>query len=402
VFTRLLIGAALFAALSHAGAVSAQPPPPTQPPAETAPPKPNDYADPKSWLCRPGQAGSACDIDHTTTVVAANGTLTKETWKPNPNAPIDCFYVYPTISTDPTPNSDMTADPAEINVIKQQFARFASQCRPYAPLYRQITLAGLRRVLAGGGGGTSLVSGVQYDDVRDAFNYYLQNDNKGRGFVLVAHSQGSFILAELMRKEIDGKPVQSRMVSAILLGTVIGVPKGKDVGGSFQHVPLCRSASQTGCVITFASFRSTIPPPANTLFGKVPDAGMEAACTNPAALGGGSGELHAYLDKSGRTITAATPAKPWVVPEQPIETPWVSVPGLLTAKCMSNDNASGYLEVTVNGNPSDPRVDDIVGDIGAGANVLANWGLHLIDVNLAMGNLVDIVGQESKAYRSKK
>ena len=400
-FTRLLIGAALFAALSHAGAVSAQTPAPTQPPAETAPPKPNDYADPKSWLCRPGQPGSACDVDHTTTVVAADGTLTKETWKANPNAPIDCFYVYPTVSTDPTPNSDMTADPAETNVIKQQFARFASQCRPYAPLYRQITLAGLRRVLAGGGGGASLVSGVQYDDVRDAFNYYLQNDNKGRGFVLVAHSQGSFILAELIRKEIDGKPVQSRMVSAILLGTVIGVPKGKDVGGSFQHVPLCRARSQTGCVLTYASFRSTVPPPANTLFGKVPDAGMEAACTNPAALGGGSGELHAYLDKSGRTITATTPMKPWVVPEQPIETPWVSVPGLLTAKCTSNDNASGYLEVTVNGIPSDPRVDDIVGDIGVGPNVLANWGLHLVDVNLAMGNLVDIVGQESKAYLAK-
>jgi len=401
VFRRLSIGAALFAGLCHAGPVSAQTPPPAQPPAETAPSKPNDYADPKAWLCRPGQTGSACDIDNATTIVAADGTLTKESWKANPSAPIDCFYVYPTVSTDPTPNSDMTADPAEINVVKQQFARFASQCRPYAPLYRQITLAGLRRVLAGGGGGGSLVSGVQYDDVRDAFNYYLQNDNKGRGFVLVAHSQGSFILSELIRKEIDGKPIQSRMVSAILLGTVIGVPKGKDVGGSFQHVPLCRSASQNGCVITFASFRSTVPPPANTLFGKVSEAGMEAACTNPAALGGGSGELHAYLDKGGRTITSGAAVKPWVVPEKPIDTPWVSVPGLLTAKCASNDNASGYLEVTVNGNPADPRVDDIVGDLGAAPNILANWGLHLIDVNLAMGNLVDIVGQQSKAYLAK-
>ena len=81
-------------------------------------------------------------------MVAADGTLTKETWKADPNAPIDCFYVYPTISTDPGQNSDMTADPAEINVIKQQFARFASKCRPYAPLYRQITLVGLRKVLA--------------------------------------------------------------------------------------------------------------------------------------------------------------------------------------------------------------------------------------------------------------
>ena len=91
-----------------------------------------------------------------------------------------------------------------------------------------------------------------------------------------------------------------------------------------------------------------------------------------------------------------------MTPEQPIDTPWVSVPGLLTARCTSNENASGYLEVTVHGNPSDPRVDDIVGDIGASPNVLANWGLHLIDVNLAMGNLIDIVAQESKAYASKK
>jgi hypothetical protein len=237
--------------------------------------------------------------------------------------------------------------------------------------------------------------------VRDAFNQYIKNDNKGRGFVLVAHSQGSFILAELIRQEIDGRPIQSRMVSAILLGTTIAVPKGKDVGGSFQHVPLCKSASQTGCVITYASFRSTIPPPANTLFGRVPDTAMVAACTNPVALGGGSGQLHAYLDATGKTITSAIPAKPWVTPGEAVDTPWVSVPGLLTAKCTSNENASGYLEITVNGNPADPRVDDITGDIGAGTNVLANWGLHLIDVNLAMGDLVDIVGTQAKAYAKK-
>ena len=151
---------------------------------------------------------------------------------------------------------------------------------------------------------------------------------------LVGHSQGSFILAELIRQEIDGKPVQSRMVSAILLGTTLAVPRGKDVGGAFQHVPLCHSASQTGCVITYASFRSTVTPPANTLFGKVDDRNMAAACTNPAALGGGSGELHAYLATDGQTITGTTPVKPWVVPERPIDTPWVSVPGLLTATCV--------------------------------------------------------------------
>jgi hypothetical protein len=397
-----LIG--VFSASLFSATNAAQPPAaPAQPPVPAAdtmpPPRPNDYSDPKTWLCRPG-GNDACAVDHTTTVVAADGKLTRETWTADSKAPIDCFYVYPTISTDQTPNSDMTADPAELNVIKQQFARFASKCLPYAPMYRQVTLLGLRRMLAPGAAVT-LDQGVQYDDVKNAWNYYLQHDNKGRGFVLVAHSQGSFILNRLIREEIDGKPVQQRMLSAILLGTTIAVPKGKDVGGSYQHVPLCKSSSQLGCVITFASFRSTVAPPANTLFGRVPDPNLVAACTNPAALAGGSGELHAYLDATGRTITSNSPVKPWTSTDQKIETPWVSVPGLLTARCASNENASGYLEVTVHGNPDDPRVDDITGDIGGGGTVLANWGLHLIDVNLVMGNLLDIVSAETKAYLAK-
>ena len=371
--------------------------------AQADAPKPNDYSDNNAWLCRPGLAAgkSACDIDHTTTVIAANGTLTREAWKANPNAPIDCFYVYPTVSTDTTDNSDMTADPAEMNVVRQQAARFGSVCRVFAPLYRQVTLTGLRKLLASPSVVTSLTNGVGYDDVRDAWKYYLEHDNNGRGVVLIGHSQGSYVLTRMIAEEIDGKPIQSRVVSALLLGAVFPVAKGKDVGGAFKTMPLCHSATQTGCVINYSAFRSTIPPPANTLFGRVPDPSLEAACVNPAALGGGSGELRAYLDAAGKTITTPIKMKPWVTPEQPIDTPWVSVPGLLTAKCTTNEYAN-YLEVTVHGDPSDPRVDDIVGDIGPPGQPLANWGLHLIDVNLAMGNLIDIVGQQAKAYGSKK
>jgi hypothetical protein len=385
-----LFAVALVTSLARPGAATAQ---------STAAP-PNDYADGKSWLCRPDlSGGNACEVDLATTVIAADGQLTREAFAADPKAPIDCFYVYPTVSTDPGVNSDMIPDPAERNVVRQQFARFGSKCRLYAPLYRQVTLAGLRQQMAGGGR-AALDRGLAYDDVRDAWHSYLEHDNRGRGFVLVGHSQGSYILMELMRQEIDGKPIEARMVSAILLGTTLSVPRGKDTGGTFQHVPTCRSASQLGCVIVYASFRSTVPPPANTLFGKVADP-MVAACTNPAALGGtGSGDLHAYLDTTGRTITSTPKPKPWVVPEQTIDTPWVSVPGLLTAKCATNENAT-YLEVTVHGDPTDPRVDDITGDVGAAANPLANWGLHLIDVNLSMGNLVDIVGQQANAYAAR-
>jgi hypothetical protein len=73
------------------------------------------------------------------------------------------------------------------------------------------------------------------------------------------------------------------------------------------------------------------------------------------------------------------------------------VPGLLTARCTSNENAT-YLEITVHGNSAGPRVNDITGDLRTAGNIQANWGLHLIDVNLAMGDLVDIVGQQAKAF----
>lgn len=364
--------------------------------APSAEPSPNDYSDPDAWLCRPGRQ-DACAVDMTTTVITAQGELSTETWSADPDAPIDCFYVYPTVSTDTTPNSDMTADPAELNVIRQQFARFASKCRPYAPLYRQVTLAGLRQVLAGA---ASLEQGLQYDDVLDAWNYYLEHDNQGRGFVLVGHSQGSFILAELIAREIDGKPVADRMVSAILPGATIQVEKGQDTGGKFQRIPVCRAASQTGCVIAYSAFRSTVPPPEDSLFGRPGAEDTEAACVNPAELSGGRGGLHAYLSATGRTITSTSSLEPWVMPEKAIGTPWVSVPGLLTARCASNEYAN-YLEVTVHGDPSDPRVDDISGDLGAGGRILANWGLHLIDVNLAMGDLVEIVGGQAKAWLAK-
>ena len=355
----------------------------------------NDYADGKNWLCRPGRQ-DACAVDQATTIVAADGTLTREEWKTNPSAPIDCFYVYPTVSTDPGGNSDMIAGAEETGVVRAQLARFASQCKVYAPLYRQATLTALRA--AATASPIAVDRALGYNDVLDSWNHYLQHDNNGRGVVLIGHSQGSGVLTQLMRNEIDGKPVSSRLVSALLLGTSLAVPKGKDVGGSFQHIPLCHSATHTGCVIAYASFRSTIPPPENSRFGRVQGENTQAACVNPAALGGGSGALHSYLASGGRSIVGSS-AEPraWVTPARPIDTPFVSAPGLLTAQCADNGKFS-YLEVTVHGNPADPRADDIVGDVMANGQVNASWGLHLIDVNLAMGNLVDIVREQGKTW----
>jgi hypothetical protein len=361
---------------------------------------PVSYAKPEAWLCRPGRT-DACTIDLTTTVVAADGRMTREGWSAVPKSQVDCFYVYPTVSRDSADHSDMNAGEEERNVIRQQFARFASACRPYAPLYRQVTLKGLRAMMSDPSSSVALNSGVGYDDVAAAWAYYLAHDNNGRGVVLIGHSQGAMVLEELIRREIDGKPIQARVVSAMLLGTSVAVPKGKDVGGAFQSLPLCRHADQTGCVITYASFRATVPPAARAYFGRVAGEGMEAACTNPAALGGGSATLHAYLTGAGTLIAATTPQQHrWVDHGATVETPFVSLPGLLSAQCVS-DALGSRLEVTIHPDPADPRADDIPGDIGAGTPAQAQWGLHLIDVNLAMGDLIDVVRRQSAVFRSK-
>ena len=67
-----------------------------QTPAASAEQKPNNYALDPSWLCRPGRQ-DACSVDLATTIVKADGSFTREEWKGDPNAPIDCFYVYPTV-----------------------------------------------------------------------------------------------------------------------------------------------------------------------------------------------------------------------------------------------------------------------------------------------------------------
>ena len=390
--TRMLLGAlglgVAMAVAGLAGTASAQMPK-------------NDYGNKASWLCWTGKPGDACAVDLTTTVIKGDGSETTEAFKANPKAPVDCFYVYPTVSNDPGVLSDMNPGPEELGVVKAQLARFGSKCRIYAPLYRQFTLTALRARQAGKPLPPGPPAGTtSYDDVLDAWNYYLAHENNGRGVVLIGHSQGSGVLTQLIAKEIDGKPVQAKIISAILMGTRLPVDRGKDTG-LFKAMPLCHSASQTGCAIAYASFRDTIPPPANSLFGKAPSDAQMAACVNPAALGGGKGELHAYLSNGAQITNSGATKIEWVKGKANPATPFVSTPGLLSATCVDK-NGFSYLEVHVAGNPADPRLDDIAGDVIANGQVNAAWGLHLIDANLAMGNLVDIVGEESKAYLTKK
>jgi hypothetical protein len=153
-------------------------------------------------------------------------------------------------------------------------------------------------------------------------------------------------------------------------------------------------------VISYATFRDTNPPPAASRFGRS-GGGNVAACNNPANLATGEGKPEAYflargfLNGSGGTAQA-----PWAHPEPAITTPFVKVPGLVSTKCVRRGDFS-YLEMHVNADPADKRTDEIGGEVIRPTGPDLAWGLHLIDVDVSMGDLVRIVGKQAKAWSGK-
>ena len=350
------------------------------------------YADDANWLCRPGLPAEAdvCARDLDATVVNADGTTEVQPHEPASDPPVDCFYVYPTTSFDETPNSDLVPQEAEeIATVVNQAARLNATCRVFAPVYRQLTLGSI-----GGQGGDGEMA---YGDVVDAFKHYIANESDGRGFVLVGHSQGTGHLSTLIAEEIDDEPaLRDRLVGAYLLGWAVGVPDGELVGGSFQNVPLCADDGEVGCVVTYASFRSTAPPPPNSFFGRPPGDGQVAGCVNPGSPSGGSATLQPYFSleqPEGTLLGGTASAVPFADPARTAEvtTPFVTYPDLVEAECVAEGDYR-YLELTVRGDPADPRTDDIGGDLSP------EWGMHLIDANVAMGDLVDLVSAQAEAY----
>jgi Protein of unknown function (DUF3089) len=353
------------------------------------------YADDAHWMCKPGMADDVCSRDLDATEVAADGTTKVVKHEAAKDPKVDCFYVYPTTSGDPGVNSDLTPAPnQEIATVYNQVARLNSVCRIYAPVYRQITLKGLTGGFRRGGGGAN-AGAIAYGDVLDAFKQYMANDNHGRGFILVGHSQGSGMLTQLIAREIDGQPdLRSHLVAAYLLGGGVSVPDGKVVGGSFKHVPLCQKADETGCVVAYSSFRSTVPPPPDSLFGRSRDGG-HTACVNPADLTGEPAQLHPYflVKQVDGTLLGGASVTPFAdkARDSTITTPWVTYPDFVEGQCVSKGGFT-YLSLKVEASKSDARTDNIPGDLSS------QWGMHLIDANIAMGDLETLAASQAEAY----
>jgi hypothetical protein len=350
-----------------------------------------DYAAGEHWACRPDIAPNACMQNIDATEIKADGSKVVHKHEPTAQPAFDCFYVYPTVWISRTAQMTDFSDEGlkfVLDPLLSQAARFNSVCRLYAPMYRQ---AGLNGVVLADGADKQL----PLQDVRDAFAYYLEHDNAGRGFVLLGHSQGAFMLTSMISLDIDqNSAVRERMISAVLLGAQPYAPPGEKVGGSFKHIEACREPGQTGCVIAYNSFASAVPPGPGSLVGRVTDVFANEAvdstgevfCTEPAALAQNSGRYRgSYL---ALKLNNPSFAAPTVIPG--VDTSFVVYRDYFRGTCQHKDGAH-YLSISEEPTENDARRPQY-------RNTLleaVGFGTHLVDYGLALEDLLDAVALQA-------
>lgn len=338
------------------------------------------YADDAHWLCRPDLTDDVCDEDLTATEVAPDGTLTEVPFEAAADAPIDCFYVYPTIDYSAEPGNHPFDEPNPLEPITTQFqaARFGSLCNLYVPRYRQATIGSYPEDGDAGDLYDLEPFQVAYADVLDAFQTYLAADNDGRPFVLLGHSQGTHHLIHLLQEEFDDDPaLRAGLVSALLVGPTgrLRVPPGEVVGGTFENLPLCESADQTGCAVGFDSYAASEPPD----FVDPVDDGTVRACVNPTELNDGDDRLEAgYFGVS--------------VPG--VETLTEVIPDHYTADCAETADSQVYLSIDADPPAGDTREIDHISSVTDDAE-----SLHTADYNFSLGDLLALVETQVASLR---
>jgi hypothetical protein len=246
------------------------------------------------------------------------------------------------------------------------------------------------------GGDVTQPLGIAYRDVLSAWRNYLATRNGGRPFVLIGHSQGSIMLQMLIANEIEKNPaLAARMKLAIIPGFNLLVPQGKLVGGTFKSTPLCSRPGETGCVITWTSFREKNVPPEGALFGIADKPGMTVGCVNPALPGSKDWvKLDSYWYARSSYPVPGGPIQ-WST-EGPPPSPYLRTEGLVSAKCV-NDGPRGYLSIRTNADPTDKRTDRIGGEVAILGLFIPGWGMHLSDMAEAEGDLIRQVGDIAEA-----
>lgn len=205
-----------------------------------------DYSDPLNWIQRPGPS------DRT--------------------KPVDVFFAYPTVYVHPDKTrhhlmpvtSPLFRTAARVSTWWHDRI-FMRNCNIFAPFYRQVGMETLWMTHAE----FDRISRTPYEDIRDAFMYYLAYCNGGRPFLLGGHSQGSEILIKLMCRDFDARKEASRLVAAYLIGYSV---TESDLA-RHPHLNMAQGADDTGVIISYNTTAAGLKLMPVVLPG--------AVCTNP-------------------------------------------------------------------------------------------------------------------------
>jgi hypothetical protein len=168
---------------------------------------------------------------------------------------IDVFFIHPTTFTQKD-KSSWNADLNDISLnaktdystILYQASAF-NEYRVFAPRYRQAHI----RSYYSTGKAASDAFDTAYEDVKNAFIYYLANYNNNRPIIIASHSQGTTHAMRLLKEFFENKPLSGKLVAAYLIGMYIA-------NTHFATLQICKDSVQVGCVCAWRSFQNGYTP----------------------------------------------------------------------------------------------------------------------------------------------
>ena len=164
----------------------------------------------------------------------------------------DVFYIYPTLIDSKNQrewNSDIWNEDIRNDVInrpvKYQASAWLDAGNLYVPYYRQAHIRVFNDKFRVDG---DKALNLAYNDIKEAFTYYLENFNNDKPFIIASHSQGTVHAKRLIAEFIDGKELQKKLIAAYLVGI-------KVFEDEFKNIKPMNSPDETGGFVTWNTFK---------------------------------------------------------------------------------------------------------------------------------------------------
>ena len=169
----------------------------------------------------------------------------------------DVFYIYPTLLSNKKSscwNANIFDPQIRKDVIEKavtyQASAWVKAANLYVPFYRQAHYRIFIEPYATQGREAGIVA---YQDVKNAFLYFLNNYNNSRPIIIASHSQGTLHAKRIIKDFFDGKPLQKRLIAAYLIGARV-------IPNEFKNIHELNSPDSFGGFISWNTYKKNHLP----------------------------------------------------------------------------------------------------------------------------------------------